>query len=64
MVSPNKVDVNGLKSILKQNGYEITEEDLNLVSIYSGPNGGLKVRNEGYQRLVSTMLTVFRSTEE
>lgn len=63
MVSPNKVDVNGLKFVLKQNGYEVTEEDFSIASIYSGPQGGLKVRNEGYQRLVATMLTTYRSTE-
>ncbi len=68
MVSPNKVDVNGLKKILKQYGYEITQEDLFYQSIYSGAsNGGssgIKVRNEGYQRLVSTMLVTFNSTFE
>ena len=65
MVNPNKIDVNGLKKVLKQHGYEITQEDLFYASIYSGASnggfGGLKARNEGYQRLLSTMLVVFSS---
>ena len=62
MVNPSKVDVNELKKVLKQYGYEITQEDLQFSSIYSGSSnggfGGLKVRNEDYKRLVFTMLDV------
>ena len=63
MVNHNRADINGLKYVLKQHGYTITEEDLSLLSIYSGPYGGIKVRNEGYRRLVSTMLNTYHSTE-
>lgn len=65
MVNPSKIDVNGLKKVLKQHGYEITIDDLQYTSIYSGSSnggfGGLKARNEGYQRLISTMLEIYQN---
>ena len=63
MVNPSKIDTEGLKKVLKQHGYEITEEDLFYTSIYSGASnggfGGLKARDEDYRRLVSTMINSF-----
>ena len=63
MVNHSRIDLNGLRDVLKHHGYSINEDDQFLTSIYSGPYGGIKVRNEGYKRLVSTMLDSYHSTE-
>ena len=65
MVNPDFIDVNGLKQIFKKYNLPLTEEDLFFTGIYSGASnkgfGGLKVRNEDYRRLVSTMIDTLSS---
>ena len=60
MVNPSKIDISGLKKVLNLHNYEVSQDDLSYSSIYSGSSnggfGGLKARNDGYQRLISTMI--------
>ena len=58
---PGKMDSQALVRILENRGYEVSDEDLDeVLGIYSGENngghGGLKVRSEGYVKLVNTTI--------
>ncbi|MCL2325188.1 MAG: hypothetical protein FWC40_01600 [Proteobacteria bacterium] len=58
---PGRKDSQALIDILRSRGYEINQEDIdNALGIYSAENnggfGGLKVRSQGYVRLVHTTI--------
>lgn len=58
---PGKMDSQALVRILENRGYEVSDEDLEeVLGIYSGENnggyGGLKVRSEGYVKLINTTI--------
>lgn len=65
MLNPSRVDLMGLKQVLHRHGYSFSDEDLFYLGMYSGARNrgtdGLKVSNERYQRLVSTMLESVKS---
>ena len=63
MLNPSKTNLAGLKEVLKKHGISVTYEDMKYLWIYSGVRnhgfGGMKAHNEGYHRLISTMLDAY-----
>ena len=62
MLNPSSIDIKGLQSIFSKFSIEVNEDDRSYIGLYSGQSnhgfGGLKARNEDYQRLITSMLTV------
>lgn len=67
MLNPSKTDLAGLKEVLKKHGISVTDEDMKYLGIYSGVRnhgfGGMKAHNEGYRRLISTMLDAYEKSD-
>ena len=68
MIYPGPNDINGLNNVLKDRGFDISDNEFNdIMGMYSAENnggfGGLKVRSSNYQKLVNSLIDAMIRTK-